>query len=71
MYRDCCYLWEGGHPGHNDIPDDFAEKVCAVISPDIQARMQPEGREGPPREKAQTGDGFAGLTGTRTRDGNR
>jgi hypothetical protein len=51
MYRDCRYLREGGHPGHNDIPDDFAEKVCAVISPGIQARMQPGGGEGSPGKK--------------------
>jgi hypothetical protein len=51
MYRDCCYLCEGGHPGHNDIPDNFAEKVCAVISPGIQARMQTGSGEGLPGKK--------------------
>jgi hypothetical protein len=51
MYRNCCYLREGGHPGHNDIPDDFADKVCAVISPGIQARMQTRSGEGSPGEK--------------------
>jgi hypothetical protein len=51
MYCDCCYLQEGRHPGHNDIPGDFAKKVCAVISPGIQACMQPGGREGPPGKK--------------------
>jgi hypothetical protein len=51
MYRDYHYLREGSHPGHNDIPNDFAKKVCAVISPGIQARMQPGGGEGPPGKK--------------------
>jgi hypothetical protein len=51
IYRNCHYLREGGHPGHNDIPDDFSEKVCAVISPGIQARMQTEGGEGSPGKK--------------------
>jgi hypothetical protein len=51
MYRDCCYLRKGGHPGHNDIPNDFADKVCAAISPGIQARMQPGGGEGSPGKK--------------------
>jgi hypothetical protein len=51
MYRECCYLREGGHPGPNNIPDDFAEKVCAVISRGIQARMQPGGGDGSPGTK--------------------
>jgi hypothetical protein len=51
MYRDCCYLHEGSHPGQNDIPDDFADKVYAVIRPRIQARMQPGGGEGLPGKK--------------------
>jgi hypothetical protein len=51
MYRDCRYLREGGHPGHNDIPNNFAEKVCAVISPGIQARMQTGGGDGSPGKK--------------------
>jgi hypothetical protein len=51
MYRDCRYLRKGGHPGQNDIPDDFADKVCAVIRPGIQARMQPGGGEGLPGKK--------------------
>jgi hypothetical protein len=51
MYRDCHYLCKGGHPGQNDIPDDFADKVCAVIRPGIQAWMQPGGGEGSPGKK--------------------
>jgi hypothetical protein len=51
MYHKCRYLWEGGHPGPNDILDDFAEKVCAVISRGIQARMQPGGRDVLPGKK--------------------
>ncbi len=46
MYRECCYLWEGGHPGPNNIPNKFADKVCAVISRGIQARMHLGGAEG-------------------------
>ncbi len=51
MYRDRRYLREGGHPGHNDILNDFAEKVCTVISLGIQARMQTGGGEGSPGKK--------------------
>ncbi len=51
MYCDCRYLHKGGHPGHKDIPDDFADKVCAVISPGIQARMQTGSGEGSPGKK--------------------
>ena len=51
MYCDCGYLRKGGHSGQNDIPDDFAEQVCAVICPGIQARMQPGGGEGLPGKK--------------------
>jgi hypothetical protein len=51
MYRDCCYLRKGSYPGQNDIPGDFADKVCAVIRPGIQARMQPGGGEGSPGKK--------------------
>ena len=51
MYRECRYLREGGHPGHNDIPDNFADKVCTVIRPGIQARMQKAGGEGSPEKK--------------------
>ena len=50
MYHDCRYLQEGGHPGHNDIPDEFAKKVCTVIGPGIQTRMQ-AGTEGSPGKK--------------------
>ncbi len=46
MYRECKYLWEGGHPGPNDITDDFANKVCVVIGPGIQKRMQQGGGDG-------------------------
>jgi hypothetical protein len=51
MYCDYRYLHEGSHPGQNDIPDDFADKVCAVIRSGIQARMQPGGGEGSPGKK--------------------
>jgi hypothetical protein len=51
MYRECRYLREGGHLVHNDIPDDFADKVCTVIRPGIQARMQRAGGEGSPEKK--------------------
>jgi hypothetical protein len=51
MYCSCRYLRKGGHPGHNDIPNDFADKVCAVISLGIQTRMQPGGGEGSPGRK--------------------
>jgi hypothetical protein len=43
MYCECPYLREGGHPGPNDIPDEFADKVCAGISRGIQACMHPGG----------------------------
>jgi hypothetical protein len=43
MYHKCRYLQEGGHSGPNNIPDNFAKKVCVVISRGIQARMQPGG----------------------------
>jgi hypothetical protein len=35
IYRECRYLQEGGHPGPNDIPDDFADKVIGVLSAGI------------------------------------
>jgi hypothetical protein len=54
MYRECKYLWEGGHPGPNDIPDDFAKKVCVVIGPGIQKRMQQGGGDGSPAKNVKT-----------------
>jgi hypothetical protein len=54
MYHECHYLREGGHPGPNDIPDNFAEKVCAVISRGIQACMQPGGGDGLPGKRLKT-----------------
>ncbi len=53
MYCECCYLQEGGHPRPNDIPDEFADKVCVVISRGIQARMNPGGAEGSPGKKVK------------------
>ncbi len=55
MYHKCCYLREGGHPGPNDIPDNFAEKVCLVISRGIHARMQPGGGDGLPGKRLKVG----------------
>jgi hypothetical protein len=54
MYRECKYLRDGGHPGPNDISDNFADKVIGVIGKGIQARMRPGGGEGSPRKKAKT-----------------
>jgi hypothetical protein len=51
MYQEYWYWRKGGHPGHKNIPDDFAEKVCAVIGPGIQVRMNPTGGDGSPGKK--------------------
>jgi hypothetical protein len=53
MYCDCRYLWEGGQPGPNNILDNFAENVCAVISRGIQSRMQPGGGDGSPGKNSK------------------
>ncbi len=53
MYRECRYLREGRHPGPNDIPDDFANKVISVLSTGIQAHMQTGGGDGSPGKKAK------------------
>jgi hypothetical protein len=53
MYRECRYLREGRHPGPNDIPDDFADKVIGVLSTGIQARMQTGGGDGSPGKKVK------------------
>jgi hypothetical protein len=54
MYCECKYLREGGHPGPNDIPNNFAKKVCVVIGPGIQKRMQQGGGDGSPAKKVKT-----------------
>ncbi len=54
MYRECKFLREGGHPGPNDITDDFAKKVCVVIGPGIQKRMQQGGGDDSPAKKVKT-----------------
>jgi hypothetical protein len=53
MYRKCHYLQEGGHPGPNDIPDDFADKAIGVLSTGIQACMQTGGGDGSPGKKVK------------------
>jgi hypothetical protein len=54
MYCKCKFLWEGGHPGPNNITNNFAEKVCVVIGPGIQKRMQQGGGDGSPAKKVKT-----------------
>jgi hypothetical protein len=51
MYHKCKYLQDGGHPGPNNIPDKFANKVIGVIRKGIQACMQPVGGEGSPGKR--------------------
>jgi hypothetical protein len=54
FYRECRYLQDGGHPGPNNIPDEFADNVIDVISKGIHARMRTGGGEGSPGKKAKT-----------------
>jgi hypothetical protein len=62
MYRECHYLWGDGHPGPNDIPNDFADKVIGVLSAGIQACMVTGGGGRLPREEGETCANKSSLT---------
>jgi hypothetical protein len=51
MFPKCRFQRDGGHPGPNDIPDEFAENVVGKLTKGIQARMQSGGDDGSPDKK--------------------
>ena len=51
MFPECQIQRAGGHPGPNDIPDEFAENVVGKLTKGIQARMQLGGEDRPPAKK--------------------
>jgi hypothetical protein len=46
MFPECRFQRYGGHPGPNDIPDEFADNVVGKLTKGIQARMQLGGDDG-------------------------
>ncbi len=50
-FLDCRFRRDGGHPGPNDIPDDFADKVVSMLTKGIQARVLSGGEGGSPAKK--------------------
>ena len=51
MFPECRFQRDGGHPGPNDISDEFADNVVGKLTKGIQARMQSGGDDGPPAKK--------------------
>jgi hypothetical protein len=51
MFPECQIQRDGGHPGPNDIPDEFTENVVGKLTKGIQARMQLGGDDGSPTKK--------------------
>jgi hypothetical protein len=51
MFPKCRFQQDGGHPGPNDISDEFADNVVGMLTKGIQARMQLGGDDGPPAKK--------------------
>jgi hypothetical protein len=51
MFPECRFQRGGGHPGPNDIPDEFADNVVGKLTKGIKACMQLGGDDGPPAKK--------------------
>ena len=51
MFLVCRFRRDGGHPGPNDIPDDFADKVVSMLTKGIQAHVLSGGEGGSPAKK--------------------
>ena len=53
MFPECRFQRDGGHPGPNDIPDEFVDNVVGKLTKGIQARMQLGGDDGSPAKKTK------------------
>jgi hypothetical protein len=53
MFPKCRFQRDGGHPGPNDIPDEFADNIVGKLTKGIQARMQLGGDDGSPAKKTK------------------
>jgi hypothetical protein len=53
-FPNFCFRRDGRHPGPNDIPDDFAEKVVRMLAKGIQAQTPTGGGGRLSRKEAKT-----------------